>query len=144
MSDLVDIKTVVILIIIVILIASRISAQFHIMTLKEHCASLKKVNDNLTKTFPDIKVLVQACNKTEKQQDEPAEPTGLQIYKAIRVDGAPDIGLGNMSEIIIAARKRDSAMKLLKEVKQFVDDGWWILEDIREEKVLHIKYLREL
>lgn len=143
MENLPEIKTILVLILIASLFVSRISAQLRIWKLKEYCNSLKQANDNITKTFPDISVLVKACHKQEKEV-EPAEPAGLQVYRAVRTDGAPDISLGDVVEVLVVAQRRSDAMKLLRELEQFKDDDWWILEDIKEEKILHIKHLGEL
>lgn len=140
-EELLEMKTVLLAAFIIVLLISRISAQVRIWKLKDYCESLKKVNDNLTRTFPDIKVLMQAFKKQEQIPSEPAEPVRLQIFRAVRADGAPDLNLGDIAEVIIAAQKRDSAVKLLKGLEQIKDDGWWILEDIRQEQVVNMKHL---
>jgi len=117
-------------------------ARVRIKRLHEICNSLRKANDNLSRTFPDIKVLLEACNN--KNEQTPAEPAGLQLYKAIRAKGAPDIMFGDITEVIIAANKRSKAMELLRSIEGFKDDDWWVLKDVQEERVINVKYLGEL
>lgn len=68
------------------------------------------------------------------------EPSGLQVYKAVRQENAPDIGLAGISKIVVVALTRSEAMEILKKDERFTDDGWWVLEDIKEPSIINIEY----
>ena len=107
--------------------------------LKEANDNLRKANDNILKSVPDIR---QFINIMEKKEDvKPVESTGVQLFVVTRAKGAPDIRLGEISEIYIASVNREKATKLLKEIKSFKDDGWWILDTVKNDKIVSVRYL---
>lgn len=122
-----------------LLIALGLSTVFFVLSrikirqLEKDCKSLMQANTNYLKTFPDIKTFV-----TLKQQTV-EEPAKLQMFRAVRSKGAPDIAIGDINEVIIVAEKRSTAMELLRDIRGFEDDGWWLLMNIQEEKVLEVK-----
>lgn len=128
-----EISTMFLLISLGLSIIFFVRSRIKIRQLEKDCKSLMQANTNYLKTFPDIKTFV-----TLKQQTV-EEPAKLQMFKAVRSKGAPDIAIGDINEVIVVAEKRSTAMELLKGIRGFEDDGWWLLMNIQEEKVLEVK-----
>lgn len=128
-----EISTMFLLISLGLSIIFFVLSRIKIRQLEKDCKSLMQANTNYLKTFPDIKTFV-----TLKQQTV-EEPAKLQMFKAVRSKGAPDIAIGAINEVIIVAEKRSTAMELLRGIRGFEDDGWWLLMNIQEEKVLEVK-----
>lgn len=141
LDTVLDYKTVILLFIISVLVISKIKADFKIKELENVCEGLQKSNKNLCQTFPDIKLFLKDSQQVQKKKMAPSEPTGLQVYRAVRTKGAPDINLGEISEVTIVALNRGTATELMKKIEHFNDDNWWILEDIKEEQVISVKHL---
>ena len=108
--------------------------------LKKVCKSLKRANDNLSRTFPDLKTLI-AVNKSKEEAPVTQTSQGVKVYQAVRVKGAPDIRLGNIAEVIITATSEEKAVELLHNVPYFEDDGWWTVKLLTTDKIISVKHL---
>ena len=108
--------------------------------LNKVCKSLKRANDNLSRTCPDLKTLI-SVNKSKEESPTVQTNQGVKAYQAVRVKGAPDIRLGSIAEVIITATSEEKAVELLRDVPYFEDDGWWTVEPLRTEKVISVKHL---
>ena len=108
--------------------------------LNKVCKSLKRANDNLSRTFPDLKTLI-SVNKSKEEVSTVQTNQGVKAYQAVRVKGAPDISLGSIAEVIITATSEEKAVELLRDVPYFEDDGWWTVKLLTTEKVISVKHL---
>lgn len=108
--------------------------------LNKVCKSLKRANDNLSRTFPDLKTLISA-NKSKEEAPVAQTSQGVKVYQAVRVKGAPDIRLGSIAEVTIIATSEEKAVELLRDVPYFEDDGWWTVKPLTTDKVISVKHL---
>lgn len=140
LENYLDLVTCVLIAVSVFSLTGWIKSSFKNKELNEICKSLKKANDNLLKTCPDLKTLI-AINKSKEESPTVQTNQGVKAYQAVRVKGAPDIRLGSIAEVIIIATSEEKAVELLRDVPYFEDDGWWTVEPLRTEKVISVKHL---
>lgn len=140
LENYLDPVTCVLIAVSVFSLTGWIKSSFKNRELNKICKSLKKANDNLSRTCPDLKTLI-AINKSKEESSTVQTNQGVKTYQAVRVKGAPDIRLGSIAEVVITATSEEKAVELLRNVPYFEDDGWWTVEPLRTEKVISVKHL---
>lgn len=133
-------STCVLIVISVFSLTGWIKSYLKNKELNKVCKSLKRANDNLSRTFPDLKTLISA-NKSKEEAPVAQTSQGVKVYQAVRIKGAPDISLGSIAEVVITATSEEKAVELLRNVPYFEDDGWWTVKLLTTERVISVKHL---
>lgn len=114
-----------------------IVAKLRIRELSKAYDNLLLINNNLSKTFPELDKLILL---TTKRSDEDR----IKLFKIERDTNAPDITDGEVQEVIIAAKNETEVVHLLGKTRGFVDDGWWTISVLEKASIVKISYLKTL